>query len=212
MYDYRQYRETVQQWSKALVLNDDMLHMALGMISEAGEIADAIKAHMIYGKPIDILNIKEEMGDGLWFATGAMRLLQLDVQETMDGVGVAGTVRKERLIRYAIRAADAAAAVSIRIDDYVTDGRPLSLPSLAQELRRYAAQLQAIGAVYGITLAEAAEANIAKLSARYGGQGAGFSAERGLQRDKEAERVAMSGKGEVRGGPERERTEARKRA
>ena len=36
------------------------------MISEAGEIAGAIKAYAVYGKPLDYVNIVEEVGDVLW--------------------------------------------------------------------------------------------------------------------------------------------------
>lgn len=193
MYDYRQYRQTVRQWSKVLPYDDDLHHAGLGMISEAGEIADAIKAHMIYGKPIDVLNIKEEMGDGLWFAVLAIELLQLDIQEVLDGAGVADAPRKDRLIGHAFEAALSAAVVSVDFDDFVTHDRHLRRPQLASDLRRYLRALQAIGAAFGITLADAAEANIAKLSARYGGAGAGFDASRGLNRDKGAERAAMSG-------------------
>jgi hypothetical protein len=36
--------------------------------SEAGELADAIKKHSIYGKPLDVANIHEELGDILFAA------------------------------------------------------------------------------------------------------------------------------------------------
>lgn len=41
----------------------DLLHAALGIATEGGEILDAVKAHVIYGKPIDAENILEELGD-----------------------------------------------------------------------------------------------------------------------------------------------------
>lgn len=40
-----------------------MLHLALGVCGEAGELADAIKKAAIYRKPIDLENILEELGD-----------------------------------------------------------------------------------------------------------------------------------------------------
>lgn len=39
------------------------LHAALGVCGEAGELGDAIKKEYIYGKPRDVLNIVEELGD-----------------------------------------------------------------------------------------------------------------------------------------------------
>ena len=41
----------------------DLLHAMLGVANEAGEILDAVKAHVIYNKPLDVSNIREELGD-----------------------------------------------------------------------------------------------------------------------------------------------------
>lgn len=41
----------------------DLLHMGLALCGEAGELADAIKKPTIYRKPIDLENVKEELGD-----------------------------------------------------------------------------------------------------------------------------------------------------
>jgi len=41
----------------------DLLHAMLGIASEAGELLDAVKAHVIYNKPLDRVNVKEELGD-----------------------------------------------------------------------------------------------------------------------------------------------------
>lgn len=41
----------------------DLVHMGLGITGEAGELADAIKKHTIYGKPLDVENVIEELGD-----------------------------------------------------------------------------------------------------------------------------------------------------
>lgn len=44
-----------------------LLHSAMGAVTEAGELMDALKRLVIYGKPLDITNIKEELGDILWY-------------------------------------------------------------------------------------------------------------------------------------------------
>lgn len=41
----------------------DLLHAAVGICGEAGELLDAIKKHVIYNKPINLENIIEELGD-----------------------------------------------------------------------------------------------------------------------------------------------------
>lgn len=45
----------------------DLLHAALGIATEAGELLDAVKAHVIYGKPLDLENVTEEGGDSEFY-------------------------------------------------------------------------------------------------------------------------------------------------
>lgn len=45
----------------------DLLHATLGISGEAGEIVDTIKKSIIYGKVIDSANLKEELGDLMWY-------------------------------------------------------------------------------------------------------------------------------------------------
>jgi NTP pyrophosphatase (non-canonical NTP hydrolase) len=44
-----------------------LIHAVLGLVSEVGEIADALKKHLIYGKPLDMVNLVEEFGDVEWY-------------------------------------------------------------------------------------------------------------------------------------------------
>lgn len=46
---------------------DKMSHALEGLISEVGEIADTIKKYKRYGKPLDVDNIREEVGDVLYY-------------------------------------------------------------------------------------------------------------------------------------------------
>lgn len=41
----------------------DLLHMVFGMTTEVIEILDAVKAYVMYGKPLDRENMVEEAGD-----------------------------------------------------------------------------------------------------------------------------------------------------
>lgn len=45
----------------------DAIHMVLGMTTEVGEIADVYKKNLAYGKPMDLTNVKEEIGDLMWY-------------------------------------------------------------------------------------------------------------------------------------------------
>jgi len=44
-----------------------LLHVAMGLCTEAGEFVDMLKRHIFYGKPIDATNAIEELGDTSWY-------------------------------------------------------------------------------------------------------------------------------------------------
>jgi len=44
-----------------------LIHAAFGLCTEAGEFADAVKKYVFYGSKLDIVNLKEEMGDIFWY-------------------------------------------------------------------------------------------------------------------------------------------------
>lgn len=54
-----------------------LLHMAVGIAGEAGELLDAIKKHVIYKQPLDIANVIEELGDLKFYMQGIMNKLDL---------------------------------------------------------------------------------------------------------------------------------------
>jgi len=41
----------------------DLWHAVTGIVTEAGELMDAVKKHIIYNKELDIANVVEELGD-----------------------------------------------------------------------------------------------------------------------------------------------------
>jgi len=45
----------------------DLLHATIGIVGEAGELLDAVKAHVIYNKPLDLANVLEEHGDSEFY-------------------------------------------------------------------------------------------------------------------------------------------------
>jgi NTP pyrophosphatase (non-canonical NTP hydrolase) len=42
-------------------------HAAFGLVTEAGEILDALKKAKFYGKELDTVNLIEEAGDMMWY-------------------------------------------------------------------------------------------------------------------------------------------------
>ena len=60
-----------------------LLHSAMGMATEAGEFLDMLKKHIFYGKPMDFVNAKEEVGDQMWYAGLAIDVLQTTFNEVL---------------------------------------------------------------------------------------------------------------------------------
>lgn len=61
-----------------------LLHAAMGLCTEAGEFMDMLKKHILYGKPLDEVNLKEELGDKLWYAALALDELKSTFEQVMD--------------------------------------------------------------------------------------------------------------------------------
>ena len=62
----------------------NLWHMATGIGGEAGEVEDAIKKHVIYQKPLDVENVKEELGDLLFYMSNLMQSVGLSFEEVLQ--------------------------------------------------------------------------------------------------------------------------------
>jgi NTP pyrophosphatase (non-canonical NTP hydrolase) len=60
-----------------------LLHAQLGITTEAGELADAIKKHVIYNQSLDEGNILEECGDLLWYISIALSSCGFTMEQCM---------------------------------------------------------------------------------------------------------------------------------
>jgi NTP pyrophosphatase (non-canonical NTP hydrolase) len=61
-----------------------LLHMAVGVSGEAGELLDAIKKITIYRKDIDKENIIEELGDIEFFLEGIRKVFNITREATLQ--------------------------------------------------------------------------------------------------------------------------------
>lgn len=72
--------------------NVRLLHSVLGMVTESGELADQVKKHLFYGKPLDVTNLIEELGDLLWYVSIQLSIVRpndLDPYRTVQNVNMA---------------------------------------------------------------------------------------------------------------------------
>ena len=81
----REYQENAKKTMAKLPIRDwDEIHMVLGMVTEAGELADVYKKYIAYIKPIDYVNVKEELGDLLWYIANMCNILDLSLEDIFE--------------------------------------------------------------------------------------------------------------------------------
>ena len=62
----------------------DLQHAGMGLVTESAEFVDMLKKHLYYGKPLDEVNLKEEISDLLWYSALALRALGSDFESVMQ--------------------------------------------------------------------------------------------------------------------------------
>jgi NTP pyrophosphatase (non-canonical NTP hydrolase) len=80
-----QYERMVQ---RLFVKPDDktgrLVHAAMGISGEAGELVDAVKKHWVYGKPLDTENVLEECGDVLFYLVAMLNECGFSLMDAME--------------------------------------------------------------------------------------------------------------------------------
>lgn len=61
----------------------NLLHAAMGIGTEAGEVLDQFKRKIFYGRELDVVHVKEEIGDIMWYVAILLRELDLDFEEIL---------------------------------------------------------------------------------------------------------------------------------
>ncbi len=62
-----------------------IMHMAIGISGESGELLDAIKKKVIYRKELDLENVIEELGDLEFYMEGLRQSLGVTREECLNG-------------------------------------------------------------------------------------------------------------------------------
>lgn len=60
-----------------------LVWLALGLIGEAGEVAEHIKKGVLHRHGIKVEKVKEELGDVMWYVAGICTTLDLDLEEVL---------------------------------------------------------------------------------------------------------------------------------
>lgn len=110
------YEEAAMRTAKDMgSVKMNLIHAALGLTSDAGEFATAIKASEIYNKPLDFENAIEELGDCLWFIALACKTLGTNMGEVM------GANIEKLAKRYPDKYSDEAAIARADKSEHVSD-------------------------------------------------------------------------------------------
>ena len=64
--------------------NIRLLHAAMGLSTEAGEFLDSMKKHIFYGKPLDKINLAEELGDLFWYCAIVADEFGIEFEQVME--------------------------------------------------------------------------------------------------------------------------------
>lgn len=64
----------------------ELLHHAIGMMTEAGEVLDAVFSSIVANEPLDKANLLEELGDSNWYQAGIHRLMDSSFEQVNETV------------------------------------------------------------------------------------------------------------------------------
>ena len=158
--------------------SNDIKHAVTGMITEAGELLDAYKRTFAYGAELDKVNVIEECGDIIWYAS-----FYLDL---------AGS-------RIDIDSIKSSSIPSISILDI-----PIDMVSLAtyvyntpsghgvKIVKKLISRVKQVLSEVGSSVPECLDKNIKKLEVRYGSR---WSQDNALNRNLDKERTILESKG-----------------
>lgn len=82
--DFKTYLTESERTLKDKGKDMNLLHGTVGICTEAGELLDAFKRNIFYGKELDTVNVKEEIGDIMWYIAIMCRELNMDMGDILQ--------------------------------------------------------------------------------------------------------------------------------
>ena len=183
-----------------------MLHMAMGMCTEAGEVVEIIRDHTRCGSELNVMKLKDELGDLFFYLCGAIIDTNLSVQEifdTMDGQEASPFLAKffrdgfyhpqfnvpnPRLLNATMDLVVATSRVVDLLKKHMAYHRKLDFCKIKQELGFVLMHLADACISLNSNFDEIVTMNMAKLKKRYP---SGYSHQNANNRDRKAEDEAQ---------------------
>lgn len=85
--NFKEYQKEASRTDAPLNRDYDKLHavhMVMGMTTEVGELVDVFKKDLAYNKPVDWVNVKEEIGDLMWYVANFCTINNFDIEEILQ--------------------------------------------------------------------------------------------------------------------------------
>lgn len=193
-----EYAPLARRTLKELPRNHHIIHMALGLCGEMGEFIDAVKKFVIYGKPLDLTNLTEEVGDDFWYVGNLLpefdvkpEVLQRAIDEgythgTKVAINQADPWEHAKvLLQVNLSVATVAATTACNPDKFLPGSS-----GAVQSIEALGAGIGLLCGVYRLDPTQAMDLNIKKLAKRYGDKYSDFAA---LNRNTAAERKVLEG-------------------
>lgn len=191
--EFQQYLIESERTLKSLGKELDLLHCATGLVTESAELVDAIKKHVFYGKPLDVVNIKEEIGDILWYIAIPVRIFDLKINTSLSNAlyfknkTINKIKSKEGLIDYFLKFNNYVNHASLEVVRISSDENAKMYNFDFDDVFE---EINLICEIYHLDLAEIMDININKLKTRFP---LNFTNENALNRGLEKERAILEG-------------------
>ena len=82
--DINEYSKLALRTANDLGPTGDLIHAALLIASEGGEVAGVVKKHYAYGRPLDTIHLIEEIGDCMWGINLLLKTIDVTWEEVME--------------------------------------------------------------------------------------------------------------------------------
>lgn len=137
----------------------DLVHMAMGVSGEAGELLDAVRKHAIDGEELDIENMKEELGDLEFYMERIRQIYNLSREDVASSIASAPDNLLHMAIGVSIKSGDLLDAIK----KHVMYNKEIALDNLKEGLCGIDFYMDLIRKSCNFSREEILEGNISKL-------------------------------------------------
>lgn len=162
----------------------NLLHASFGLITELGKLVDIFKRNIFYGKEIDIVNVKEELGDLFWYLAIISR--EYNIDDLFYKIKQVSNIEMS-IEEIMIHLNNNVSIMSKNITN-IDNSEPLNKTFFGLNFNLILTFLICLASKFNLSLEDILETNINKLKKRFPDK---FTNELALNRDLEKERKVL---------------------